>query len=91
MKELMANRNRDLRERKGDIGSRGGTERKSSSTGALDYLEQSIDHTQLKGSLSDSHTYALADAHSKGCILPLNLHLLVLPNQNSLVNVVLDY
>jgi len=54
LKEWLANEDQDLREREGDGGSGSGTERKPSSTGALDclentvrkrlYVKQSIDH-----------------------------------------------
>jgi hypothetical protein len=44
LKEWLANKDQDLREREGDggSGSRSGTERKSSSAGALDSLENTV-------------------------------------------------
>jgi hypothetical protein len=42
LKELLTNKDHNLREHEGDIGSGTGTEKKSSSAGALDYLENAV-------------------------------------------------
>ena len=67
LKEWLGNKNRDLREREGDMGSAGGTERKGSYARALDSLEDTVwkrPHVQLidhalnsRDTHSNSHSY----------------------------------